>query len=86
MSAEVSGFWDGLIDGLLLILSMLGWVFDPPAEFYTISNNGGSYWYGWVLGGLPTFVITGTVLFIALRCFCNFVFTAFVAHKMTSKK
>lgn len=63
--AHVYGFWGGLWHGIIIPFSVLGqWLFEGIAV-YAVSNNGGWYDFGFLLGAAP-FWVNG---FIRLICF-----------------
>jgi len=47
---HIYGFWGGLWHGMILPFSWIGSLFSDDIAIYAISNNGGWYNFGYVLG------------------------------------
>ena len=47
---KVSGFFDGILHGLLFLVSLIGKIFGNTEGLYAVSNIGIVYWIGYVVG------------------------------------
>lgn len=50
LSAHTYGFWGGLWHGMVLPFSWIGSMFSDNISIYAVSNNGGWYDFGFILG------------------------------------
>lgn len=57
LGAHVYGFWGGLWHGMIAGFSFIGSLFSDDIAIYAVSNNGGWYNFGFVLGGGSLFTI-----------------------------
>lgn len=46
----LAGFFEGLIDGWILVFAFIGSLFDPDIAVYDVCNSGGWYDFGFALG------------------------------------
>ena len=42
-AGEASGFWGGILDGILVPFAIIGKAFDSEVAIYNVNNNG--FWY-----------------------------------------
>jgi hypothetical protein len=49
-TGDVKGFWFGLWEGWIMIISFIVSLFNNDVTIYSINNNGGWYNFGFVLG------------------------------------
>lgn len=47
---DPSGFWWGLLHGLILVFSFIGSLFSDSITIYDVNNTGGWYDFGFLLG------------------------------------
>lgn len=47
---EAAGFWSGTWDGMIMVFSFIGSLFDDDIAIYAINNNGHWYDFGFVGG------------------------------------
>ena len=47
---HIYGFWGGLWHGMIIVWSWIGSLFSDDIAVYAVSNNGGWYDFGFILG------------------------------------
>lgn len=57
---SVAGFWQGLVDGLIIPITWLISMFNNNVQIYDVHNDGGWYNFGFLLGIACTFGGSGS--------------------------
>lgn len=68
VSGEPSGFWGGLIHGLITPFSFIVSLFRDDVSVYAINNNGGWYDFGFLIGAGITLGGSGKASSRRRRC------------------